>query len=48
MNLQTLDVIVVGDARVAATWTAPRICAHQSALQQGAEVVVPDYGAVIT
>lgn len=33
------------DARTAATWTAPGICAHQSALQHGAEVVVPDYGA---
>ncbi|MEV6286231.1 Gfo/Idh/MocA family oxidoreductase [Kribbella sp. NPDC051770] len=32
------------DARTAATWTAPGICAHQSALRGGAEVVVPDYG----
>ncbi|GAB2589684.1 Gfo/Idh/MocA family protein [Kribbella endophytica] len=32
------------DARTAATWTAPGICAHQSALQGGAEVLVPDYG----
>lgn len=42
--------IVVGrsprvDARVAATWTAPGICAHTSALQGGAEIAVPDYGA---
>lgn len=33
------------DARTAATWTAPGICAHQSALQGGAEIKVPDYGA---
>ncbi|QNE21372.1 Gfo/Idh/MocA family oxidoreductase [Kribbella qitaiheensis] len=33
------------DARTAATWTAPGICAHQSALQGGTEVFVPDYGA---
>ncbi len=33
------------DARTAATWTAPGICAHQSALQGGAEIQVPDYGA---
>ncbi|MEU4192387.1 Gfo/Idh/MocA family oxidoreductase [Kribbella sp. NPDC026611] len=33
------------DARIAATWTAPGICAHQSALQGGAEIQVPDYGA---
>jgi predicted dehydrogenase len=32
------------DARTAATWTAPGICAHQSALKGGAEVLVPDYG----
>lgn len=33
------------DARTAATWTAPGICAHQSALRGGAEIEVPDYGA---
>lgn len=33
------------DARTAATWTAPGICAHQSALQGGTEIEVPDYGA---
>lgn len=32
------------DARTAATWTAPGICAHRSALQGGAEIRVPDYG----
>ncbi|MGZ0153630.1 Gfo/Idh/MocA family protein [Kribbella sp. WER1] len=33
------------DARTAATWTAPGICAHLSALKDGAEIEVPDYGA---
>lgn len=32
------------DARRSAQWTAPGICAHQSALSGGVEVVVPDYG----
>lgn len=32
------------DARTAATWTAPGICAHQSALAGGIEIQVPDYG----
>ena len=32
------------DARTAATWTAPGICAHQSALRGGVEIQVPDYG----
>lgn len=31
------------DARTAAAWTAPGICAHQSALAGGSEVRVPDY-----
>lgn len=31
------------DARRAATFTAPGICAHTSALAEGAEVAVPDY-----
>lgn len=31
------------DARQAATFTAPGICAHESALAGGAEVAVPDY-----
>jgi predicted dehydrogenase len=31
------------DAYRAASWTAPGICAHQSALAGGAEVAVPDY-----
>ncbi len=31
------------DTRTAARWTAPGICAHQSALQGGAEIVVPVY-----
>ncbi|QGN34928.1 Gfo/Idh/MocA family protein [Microlunatus sp. Gsoil 973] len=31
------------NARIAARWTAPGICAHQSALVGGAEVTVPDY-----
>ena len=33
------------DARRSASWTAPGICAHQSALAGGAEVQVPDYSA---
>ncbi|MFD7160667.1 Gfo/Idh/MocA family protein [Kribbella sp. NPDC059898] len=33
------------DARTAATWTAPGICAHQSALRGGAEIQVPDYSS---
>ncbi|MBO0810856.1 MAG: Gfo/Idh/MocA family oxidoreductase [Microlunatus sp.] len=33
------------DARIAATWTAPGVCAHISALEGGAEVAVPDYEA---
>lgn len=32
------------DPRVAATLTAPGICAHASALEGGIEVAVPDYG----
>lgn len=32
------------DPRTAATWTAPGICAHQSALTSGAEVAIPDFG----
>lgn len=31
------------DAQTAARWTAPGICAHQSALAGGIEVSVPDY-----
>jgi predicted dehydrogenase len=31
------------DARRAAAWTAPGICAHESALDGGAERTVPDY-----
>jgi predicted dehydrogenase len=31
------------DARTAARWTAPGICAHQSALAGGTEIEVPDY-----
>ncbi len=31
------------DARRAAAWTAPGICAHRSALAGGVETVVPDY-----
>lgn len=31
------------DARRSAQWTAPGICAHQSALEGGTEIVVPDY-----
>lgn len=33
----------VVDARTAARWTAPGICAHQSALRGGVEIVVPVY-----
>jgi predicted dehydrogenase len=33
------------DARRSAQWTAPGICAHQSALDGGSEVTVPTYGA---
>ncbi|MDQ2848630.1 MAG: Gfo/Idh/MocA family oxidoreductase [Actinomycetota bacterium] len=33
------------DALRSANWTAPGICAHQSALQGGTEVQVPHYGA---
>jgi len=33
------------DARTAAAWTAPGICAHQSALADGTRVQVPDYRA---
>jgi predicted dehydrogenase len=32
------------DAATAAAWTAPGICAHESALQEGAGVTVPDFG----
>jgi predicted dehydrogenase len=32
------------DGRVAAAWSAPGICAHQSALVGGAAVDVPDFG----
>lgn len=31
------------DARTAATWTAPGICGHMSALQGGAAVAVPEF-----
>jgi predicted dehydrogenase len=31
------------DARRSASWTAPGICAHQSAMNGGAEVEVPEY-----
>ncbi|MDQ1512563.1 MAG: hypothetical protein QOC59_405, partial [Microbacteriaceae bacterium] len=31
------------DARRSANWTAPGICAHQSALAGGAEIRVPTY-----
>lgn len=34
------------DPLVAATLTAPGICAHQSALADGAEVEIPDFGVV--
>ena len=33
------------DARTAANWCAPGICAHQSSLQNGAIVDIPDFGA---
>lgn len=33
------------DARRSASWTAPGICAHQSALNGGAEVEVPEYSS---
>lgn len=33
------------DARTAARWTAPGICAHESALRGGELVVVPDFSA---
>jgi predicted dehydrogenase len=36
----------VVDARRSAAWTAPGICAHQSALLGGQEVTVPDYTAL--
>ena len=32
------------DAARSAAWTAPGICAHQSALAGGVEVEVPDFG----
>ncbi|HEY9289776.1 MAG TPA: Gfo/Idh/MocA family oxidoreductase [Microlunatus sp.] len=32
------------DAKIAARWTAPGICAHQSALQHGREIQVPQFG----
>lgn len=32
------------DAHTAADWTAPGICAHESALKGGAGVAVPDFG----
>jgi hypothetical protein len=31
------------DARTAAAWSAPGICAHDSALLSGAAVDVPDF-----
>jgi hypothetical protein len=31
------------DARVAADWTAPGLCAHQSAMAQGSRVMVPGF-----
>lgn len=31
------------NARTAARWTAPGICAHESALRNGAEVAIPSY-----
>jgi hypothetical protein len=31
------------DARTAAAWTAPGICAHDSALRDGARIVVPTF-----
>ena len=33
------------DAVTAADWTAPGICAHESALQNGAAVTVPDWSS---
>jgi predicted dehydrogenase len=33
------------NARVAATWTAPGVCADLSSLQEGKGVLIPDYGA---
>lgn len=32
------------DAVTAANWTAPGICAHESAMQGGSEVAVPEFG----
>jgi hypothetical protein len=32
------------DAATAATWTAPGIVAHDSALRDGARLSIPDYG----
>ena len=32
------------DAVTAANWTAAGICAHESAMQNGAETIVPDFG----
>jgi hypothetical protein len=32
------------DAVTAANWTAPGICAHESAMKGGAEVTVPRFG----
>ena len=32
------------NAVVAANWTAAGICAHQSAMQDGSEIIVPDFG----
>jgi predicted dehydrogenase len=34
------------DARVAADWTAPGLCAHQSAMSQGSPVIVPGFDDV--
>ena len=31
------------DARIAARWTAPGICAHMSAMKDGVEILVPQY-----
>lgn len=33
------------DAHTAANWTAPGICAHQSALRGGEQEAIPDFGA---
>jgi phage tail protein X len=33
------------NAVVAADWTAAGLCAHQSALNDGAEVLLPDFRA---